>query len=345
VQGDSKESSSSLSDREAHGLHLPTEAPLRVLGRALRLAAMAAVTIGVSASPARASIAFDASSNTTGAAVTSVSWSHTTANEANRYMVVGVVFSSNSRSISGVTYGSTSLSSLGSINKAAPFHCRAELFGGVPSAGTDTITVSFDGGTVNTVAGATTYYGVSAVVSQTGTTTGTNPSVTVTSTTGDYLVDLVCSADPATVVPSPGQASQVERWKAAVGTFAHGAASNRRGFATSTTMSWTNNNNFAYIPLRLRPMLLNAARVDAIGARRMARQRRGALVAQAQDEVERLGLVDLGRHGPSVDGVLRLGDRHELRPAARLGIIEPVEAEAVAVGIVGRLRGETDPLA
>ena len=183
-------------------------------------------------------LAFDATSNSTGGSVTSVTWSHTTSG-ADRALIVGVSFwNGSTESITGVTYAGTAMTSIGSA--LSPNNERAQQWKlSNPATGANNVVVSFSS-VVDAACGAVSFTGARQTTASltgtqaTATGTSTAPSVNVSSAPGEIVVDTLSSdvGDPDTV-----GAGQTERWNAS-SPEADGAGSTEAGAAT-VTMSWT----------------------------------------------------------------------------------------------------------
>ena len=182
-----------------------------------------------------ASIAIDASNTVTGL-VTPFSVSHTTGTGANRLMLVGI--SQKNRTVTGVTYGSTALTLVGENNING--NARIAIYMLVnPPSGTANVGVTFSSAPdKGAVVNVTTYTGVNQTtpigIFATQEDNTTNPSVNVTSASGELVYDVVSIRNqPVTVT-----AGQTERWNMSSGSEINGAGSTEPG-AVTTTMNWT----------------------------------------------------------------------------------------------------------
>jgi uncharacterized repeat protein (TIGR01451 family) len=223
--------------------------------------------------PAVPQVLFDDVSNTTftGAATTfSGSWNHTTTTAANRYLVVGVSIdvTNNTASASSVTYGTEvggpaqAMTLLGSITNGTSV--RTELWGLVnPASGTHQITVNMTAANNNgrtVVAGSQSFSGVdqSAPVGTVANATGNSatPTVAVTNTAFDYVVDAVAFNGNTAQVEGALQAKRYAVNTATLTNFA-GAGSGAHGYA-NVTMNWSNatatNQNWAISAVPLHPV-------------------------------------------------------------------------------------------
>jgi hypothetical protein len=181
----------------------------------------------------------DASSIITGL-TSPVTLSHTTGTGANRFMLVGI--SQRNRTVTSVTYGTTPLTLVGDNNNNG--NARISIYQLVnPPSGTATITVNFssspDKGAVVSV---TTYSGVDQTnplgTFATAQATSTNPTVTVNSSTGDLIYDVVAIRNQTVTVG----AGQTQRWNLNSGSDMNGAGSTKPG-SGSTNMSWTSSSS------------------------------------------------------------------------------------------------------
>ena len=191
-------------------------------------------------------LAFDATSNSSGTSVTSVTWSHTTSG-ADRALIVGVSYNDGFDAMptnTGVTYAGTAMTNVGSTTTSVTVilfgiprttYYRAQQWKlSNPASGANNVVVSFDG-SVNAYCGAVSFTGAhQTTASLTGpqaaaTGSDTAPTVNVASSPIEIAIDTTCrSAANATV-----GTGQTERWNAGGGT-----GSTETG-ATTVTMSWS----------------------------------------------------------------------------------------------------------
>jgi uncharacterized repeat protein (TIGR01451 family) len=218
-------------------------------------AAQAWSAVGVPLQSATPQVLFDAVSSATFASAANPvtgSWNHTTTGAANRYLVVGVSIdrSGGNSVVNSVRYGTEGggpnvlMTLLGSISSGTSV--RTELWGLVaPAAGVHQITVSVSnaGANVNVVAGAQTFSNVDqsapAGTVASATANSATPSVAVTNSAYDYVVDAI--AYNGTTVGTSGARQDIRYAIATVAaapvTNFTGAGSGARGYA-NTTMSW-----------------------------------------------------------------------------------------------------------
>jgi uncharacterized repeat protein (TIGR01451 family) len=206
--------------------------------------------------PAAAQVAFDAASNATPATVSTanpiaVNWNHTVGLSKKPYIVVQVSMKRNggAQTVATVTYGTEAggpnlgMALIGAINNGT--NVRAELWGlANPTPGTHQITVSVtNGAATNTVvtAGARSFSNVfqtaptGTVVTATGNTT--TPTVAVTNTPLEYVIDAAAFNGNNALTVGAGQTNSYNVTNAAAPTFS-GAGSIETG-SSNITMSWT----------------------------------------------------------------------------------------------------------
>lgn len=139
-------------------------------------------------------LAFDAASSQVGALVSSLTWSHTcTGSEL--ALLVGVGFSPDgcaAYSISGVTYDSVPMTSIGSVGDPSGDCMSVQQWKlSAPSSGAHNVVVTFTGN-VYAVAGAASFTGASQ---DTGTLTGTQATASdMTATTSSITVNVTSAA-------------------------------------------------------------------------------------------------------------------------------------------------------
>lgn len=185
-------------------------------------------------------VSFDAvSSSKTGGTPTSLTYSHTTTTNADRVMVTTTGIG-NTTVMDSVTYAGTNLTFAGGVNNAV----RVELWTlNDPATGANNVVVSWTGGN-DIQSGTTTYFDADTTAnfaSNSG--TGTTSTVTVTSATGDFVVDHV-SVNDATAGQSIGAAGagQTERWIQDFNTIPPDSKGSTEAGAASVEMTWTTPN-------------------------------------------------------------------------------------------------------
>jgi len=194
--------------------------------------------------PVEAAVTFDAAtspaSGNTDGAYSSVTFSHTTNSALQRVMAVGVAsFGPDSpTSSSTVTYNSVSMTHV--ISKNQGEYDFAYIFSlADPSTGANNVVVTFNTNVAQYSLGAMTVYNAQVPFTQAQTAGGvgpTEPSITVTSATGDLVFD-VAGQQQKTATLSVG-AGQTQRWLGTGSSRRDGGASTEPGGA-SITMSWT----------------------------------------------------------------------------------------------------------
>lgn len=196
-------------------------------------------------------VAFDAlgpgSSGAGTGNVTNISWSHTCGSGSNRLLVVGIGMGGSNAGVTiSVTYGASTLTSAGQINSNNQPDGFAQLFYLIaPSSGANTITVTNTGGQQRDLTGGSlSFTGVDQTTPLANTNTnfgsGTNPTVTITSASGNMVVDAVVCGSP---LISSGQTLQ---WMNNLNgnTGAGNAAQSTASGASSVTMSYTSNSDW-----------------------------------------------------------------------------------------------------
>ena len=175
--------------------------------------------------------------------VATTSWSQTIDNGANRLLLVGVSFAGTSRYITSMTYGGVAMTLVGS----AGVNRRVELWRLLnPTVGTGTILANWSGssdvvfwsGSFTNV-DQTTPFGTFQSASGNSTT----PSVTVSSATGQLVVDVMAAAgDAGTINPGSAQALICSGNTGTSSGDARGGGSSEPG-ASSVTMTWSLSNS------------------------------------------------------------------------------------------------------
>lgn len=140
--------------------------------------------------PNHRSVTFDAASHGT-AIATSLTVSHTVANQANRYLA-GLSSQRLGQSLTGVTYNGDALTSRANAGGGAGDFTRAQLYDMVaPDVGTANIVFSYSGNTA-AVGGAISAYGVDQTNPRTDTDAAhandDTPTITLTSAAGELVI-------------------------------------------------------------------------------------------------------------------------------------------------------------
>ena len=181
----------------------------------------------------------------TTAAALSLTFSHTTGSGANRLLLVGVVWRNTSTAIpiSGVTFNGTTMTQVGT--NTALTNRRLAIYSLVnpPASTTGNVVVTLSGSTNATdiVAGAANFSGVDQTTplgtfATASSSSGTTPSVAVTTVANDLVFDTVVAANGTLTVGS----GQTSRWNVTPTTAnITSGGSTEPATTTSTTMSWT----------------------------------------------------------------------------------------------------------
>lgn len=169
----------------------------------------------------------------------SITFSHTTGSGNNRLLLVGISFyhASSARTVSSVTFGGTSMNSVGTIYNGNGRRVAIYSLVGPAASTTANVVVTFSGTGVYGVASAVSFAGVDqctplgTFLGATG--SSSTASVSPTSVAGDLVFDTVAAGYALTV-----GASQTQQWNTSAGTTIYGAASTEVAAGVTTTMSW-----------------------------------------------------------------------------------------------------------
>lgn len=187
-------------------------------------------------------ISYDTTSTTSGVD-SSFTFSHSTASNGNRLLIVAISWQSNTVTVSSVTYNSVSMTSVGAsidLTSTDP-DIHTQLFRLIaPSTGANNVVVTFSGST-NAEISSSTFYGVNQTTplgtlggaSSNGSSTVT---VDITNASGDFVIDSANYGD-STETLTPG-AGQTERWEINANSTVAAGSTEIATFGT-TTMSWT----------------------------------------------------------------------------------------------------------
>ena len=172
---------------------------------------------------------------------TNLIWAHTIGSGVNGFLVVNVSIHSG-RAVSSITYGGVALTKAGSVTYSSGSHVSTEMWClNAPATGTANIVVNLTAKDTF-AAGATSFSGVNqtrpfgSFTNATGNANG--PSLTVTSTAGEVVIDSVAVHAATSGTNGPGQTLL---WNQFTGTTAGdvwGSSSFQAGAATFP-MSWT----------------------------------------------------------------------------------------------------------
>lgn len=198
-----------------------------------------------------------------------LSWTHNTANQPNRILIVGVALRNNT-AIDKITYGpnNRTLTKIRSdtVINGSNSDARSELWYLInPEPGNNNITVSSNV-SARFAAGASTWYGVDQLTpigndsgSNSGAASSTSIGTTIISSVGEIVVDHIASQSQNTSLAP--NASQTLGWKS-VNTNTVSASSRKAG-ASNVTMTWTSSlsDYFAHSLVGIKP-LQNKIEID-----------------------------------------------------------------------------------
>lgn len=191
------------------------------------------------------SATFDAASDAGGfSGVSSISWTHTPVGTPDYvYVGCGSASLSGGTTISSPTYGGAALTSvktqLNTNFDGGAVDGRASLYGLVaPASGAQTVSLTFSGTNFGD-SGAATFIGVDQTT-PTGTPSGVNvsntpSSITISSATGNYVVDAIAVEDRATALT----AGQTQVFNGGSGVGSYEGAGQRAVGSASVAMGWT----------------------------------------------------------------------------------------------------------
>lgn len=189
------------------------------------------------------SAAFDAASSALADFVTSLNWSHTCSG-TNRFLGVGVAYGAGGgRDLTTCTYNSISLTDIGRAANGNLWAHQRYLV--APATGSNTIALGFSNN-VDVVAGGVSATDVdqSTAIGTQATTTGTTaePSLSVSSASGDLVWDVCCFFSGT----ATADGSQDTRWYSTVTTNAKGGSSTESAVGSSTAMDWVTSDSSAW---------------------------------------------------------------------------------------------------
>ena len=187
-------------------------------------------------------VTFDAASVSSETDITPLTWSHTVNAGSDNFLVVGVAIRDADVTVSTMTFGSQSLTK---IRHDELFEqTRSEVWRLInPTEQTATITVNFvpdpPGETAGMTGGACSFFGVDQTTpianDNGGTGTSLTPSVTVNSSTDNFVMDNAAVRNVFTTLTA--DSPQVERYKV-IQTESIGGSTDA-GASPNVTMSWT----------------------------------------------------------------------------------------------------------
>jgi hypothetical protein len=207
--------------------------------------------VGISASVERkesatSAVTYDtATSGTSASAGTTLSWSHTVANQSNRVLVVGVTaeYTSNACQASTVTYGGQSLTKITqNVAGTSSYACASLWYLLAPNVGTNTITVTYQSSITNKTAGVVGLYNVKQAAPDASNSNFNNSGATSTSVTtlaaNSWVADVLASGQA--VGNLAAGAGQTSRWTQDSGsTESSGMSTKSVASPGATSMTWT----------------------------------------------------------------------------------------------------------
>lgn len=206
------------------------------------------------------SVLFDAaaSSNTAGASVTSLSWSHTVGTAADRVLLVFVDRLANTVVINSVAYGGQLLSKIATVASTGGINRRCDLYAlTAPTSGLASVTVTTDTATA-LIVGSLSFSGVdqtnplgSPIASAAGTAVA---SVSVAVTDAVAGEDLIAGSISLreTTAPTPN-VNMTSRWSILEGTNLYGAGATLDPTASQTfSYSWATADQYALIAVAVK---------------------------------------------------------------------------------------------
>jgi hypothetical protein len=195
-----------------------------------------------------AQVQFDvASSATSSTSGTTLTWSHTVANQSNRMLIVGVQSEGTSGiQASSVTYGGVALTK---VNQAeamggSPVYYQdvSQWYLTAPTVGTANVVVTWGSSVTTRTAGAIGLYGVAQQAPEANASSFSNSGATTTNittlTSGAWVVDIFGSGqDQGNLAPGSGQTQRFV--KASGSTTSSGGSTKSVPTAGATSMTWT----------------------------------------------------------------------------------------------------------
>jgi hypothetical protein len=199
-------------------------------------------------------VAFDATANTSGVGVSSLTFAHTCTGSS-LLLVVGVTWTDTSisgASLTGITYNGVAMTQLKTLMAGIATDEVWYLI--APATGAHNVVVTFtnvnplEAPSTTAVAGSISWTGVDQVTPLgtpvTATATSTAPSVTLTGVSAsNFVFDSLDVASAGSTQPTiTVNASQIQRWQTKVGGAGSriaGAGSTKASAVGSVTMSWT----------------------------------------------------------------------------------------------------------
>jgi hypothetical protein len=193
-----------------------------------------------------AQIQFDAASSTTSSTSgTTLTWSHTVANQSNRILIVGVQSEGTSSiQASSVTYGGVALTKVTQAEATSSGYYQdvSQWYLTAPAVGTANVVVTWGSSVTTRTAGAIGLYGVAQQAPEANASSFSNSGATTTNittlTNGAWVVDMFGSGqDQGNLAPRSGQ---TQRFIQASGSTTSGGGSTKSvATAGATSVTWT----------------------------------------------------------------------------------------------------------
>jgi uncharacterized repeat protein (TIGR01451 family) len=185
-------------------------------------------------------VAYDNASSAQSQSNNPITFAHTTGTGSNRLLVVGFVMK-DPKTVTSITYNGVALTKAGAIANTSNVEVQIWYLVN-PASGANNVVVNWAGGTVSHV-GAATFTGVhqtaplGTFVSNKNTGADTTPNVTVSSSTGDLVFDVMGARNP--LLDSTVGAGQTARWNLNAGGNALVSGGSTEPGGGSVNMGWT----------------------------------------------------------------------------------------------------------
>lgn len=191
-------------------------------------------------------LAVDAVTDAAGSGAGPFTWAHTCAG-SDRVLLVGISYYDSGDTVSAVTYNSVALTVVSSSTVSNGQYTSTMYCLIAPATGSNTVSVTFTGSVFDFKGGSISFTGADQTTplgtANTATGSSTNPSVDITSATGEIVLDNLVIVHSGTLSVD---GSQTQRWNGTGASgFIKGAASTEDG-STTTTMSWSNSTSQAW---------------------------------------------------------------------------------------------------
>ncbi|MFZ2188831.1 MAG: FISUMP domain-containing protein, partial [Candidatus Moraniibacteriota bacterium] len=194
-------------------------------------------------------LTYDNSSTGNAGWASSLTFAHTVTTDSAKVDKLLVVAISDRVSVTGVTYGGTSMHSLGSYSDVVNVRMWYLKDSELPTGANNVVISSSTSGQISAV--AATYYNADQTTDTFGTVAGAtaqftgNISINVSSATNDMVMDVVGTADSggySATTPGAGQTAIAR----VLSNGDNGIATSREAGATTVTMSWSNSTSSPY---------------------------------------------------------------------------------------------------